>query len=108
MTLVKVFDESLVILEVCSRGFCPPSQARNMRLLERRDLGQCRVLVADSATNRVAPSAAVPSGDAGIYYMPRFSEVRGGVGACGPGLSGALSGTSGPKAYGLRVRGLRN
>lgn len=50
-------------------------QARNLRLLERADLGACKVLVADGASNRVDPDLSVPSNDAGVYYMPRFSEV---------------------------------
>lgn len=50
-------------------------QARNMRLLERPDLGACRVLVADSSSNRVAGDVEVPTGGAAVYHMPRFSEV---------------------------------
>lgn len=50
-------------------------QARNMRLLERTDLGACRVLVADSSSNRVAGDVEVPTGGAAVYQMPRFSEV---------------------------------
>lgn len=47
-----------------------------MRLLERSDLGSCRVLVADSGSNRVPGDIDVPAGDAAVYHMPRFSEVR--------------------------------
>ena len=54
----------------------PQTQARNLRLLERPDLGSCRVLVADSSSNSVAPGVEVPTGQAAIYHMPRFSEVR--------------------------------
>lgn len=32
--------------------------------------------MADSASNRVDPDVSVPSNDAGVYYMPRFSEVN--------------------------------
>lgn len=48
-----------------------------MRLLARSDLGACRVLVADSSSNRVpaAASEQVPTGGAAVYHMPRFSEV---------------------------------
>jgi hypothetical protein len=46
-----------------------------MRLLERQDLGSCRVLVSDSSSNRVPPDVDVPAGNAAVYHMPRFSEV---------------------------------
>jgi hypothetical protein len=51
-------------------------QARAFRLLDRSDLQQCRVLVADSASSAVPADVAVPSGNASVYHMPRFSPVR--------------------------------
>lgn len=47
-----------------------------MRLLEREDLGDVRVLVADSSSNRVPASVEAPHPDGAAYHMPRFSEVR--------------------------------
>jgi hypothetical protein len=46
-----------------------------MRLLERGDLGSCRVMVSDSSSNRVPLDVDVPTGNAAVYHMPRFSEV---------------------------------
>lgn len=50
-------------------------QARGFRLLQRDDLAQCRVLVADSASGAVPADLAVPNKAAAEYHMPRFSPV---------------------------------
>lgn len=51
-------------------------QARGFRLLDRRDLQQCRVVVADSCSSGVASDVAVPNPqNASEYYVPRFSPV---------------------------------
>ncbi|WIA19097.1 hypothetical protein OEZ85_003745 [Tetradesmus obliquus] len=50
--------------------------ARGFRLLQRDDLAQCRVLVADSASGAVPADLAVPNKAAAEYHMPRFSPVE--------------------------------
>lgn len=50
--------------------------ARGFRLLQRDDLAQCRVLVADSASGAVPADLAVPNRAAAEYHMPRFSPVE--------------------------------
>eukprot|EP00879_Flechtneria_rotunda_P024773 GHRR01026283.1.p1 GENE.GHRR01026283.1~~GHRR01026283.1.p1 ORF type:complete len:312 (+),score=113.83 GHRR01026283.1:643-1578(+) len=50
--------------------------ASSFRLLERRDLQHCRVLVADNCSSGVPADLRVPNKAASLYDMPRFSPVE--------------------------------